>query len=412
MIATWEIRHGDALKRLREMPDESVHCVVTSPPYFRQRDYALGDAGIGQESTLTEHIGNLVAVMREVRRVLRDDGVLFLNYGDAYVGNPGNGRGGGSALDGGAPHLSGSNKAGVDLAPKQLMGLPWRVAFALQDDGWWLRSAIVWHKPSPMPESVRDRPTSAYEMIFLLAKSGAPTYWTHKHRAGSRTKPVQEYEDGVPLWRGHDYFYDAEAIRQPAKGDWHGGRFHRNGHERHHHEWRTVPPEEQTSTANARNVWAFPSKGLAEPHYAAFPPELPRRCILAGTSEHGVCADCGAPWARVTEKSATGRVRERATGGVGLIHSRESHGLKASDHGTFQEGVVVTTTGWQPTCDHDANVTPAVVLDPFSGSGTTGLVALQQGRSYVGIELNPEYVEMSRRRIRKAAPPMFSKEAS
>ena len=284
------------------MPSGYVHCVVTSPPYWGQRDYALEDAGIGQESTLTEHIDNLVGVMREVRRVLRDDGTVWLELRRRLR----RGRGAHSleatatltprrvcpvgrftprrrALTPAASRKHAGYKA------KDLMGLPWRVAFALQDDGWWLRSAIVWHKPSPMPESVRDRPTSAYEMIFLLAK-----------------RPR--------------YFYDAEAIREPyAAASLTDKRDNADGHRRPRDyvgardNGGTNLGGNQHGGANARNVWTFPSKGLAEPHYAAFPPELPRRCILAGTSEHGVCAECGArriPWERVVDRSKDDSSRE------------------------------------------------------------------------------------------------------
>ena len=432
-MASWDIREGEASAELSAMPSGYVHCVVTSPPYWGQRDYGLGEwlggdpecdhahrqtetlsgldggtktndhshdawsggvcgrcgarqteTGIGQEPTLTEHIGNLVAVLREVRRVLRDDGTVWLNYGDAYTS------GGRATYRSGASENKGHEVQNDQERPdtpnglkaKDLMGLPWRVAFALQDDGWWLRSAIVWHKPSPMPESVRDRPTSAYEMIFLLAK-----------------RPR--------------YFYDAEAIRDFSGDGWHGKSEPARAPEMAERQGAAVDPKSQRSGANARNVWTFPSKGLAEPHYAAFPPELPRRCILAGTSEHGVCADCGAPWERVVDSSesphdgSTASAYAKGSNANRLALARQAARERGGEYVQRRE-----TVGWQSTCDHDADVIPATVLDPFSGSGTTGIVALQQGRSYVGIELNPEYVEMSRNRIRKAAPPMFSKEGS
>ena len=222
---------------------------------------------------------NIVAVMREVKRVLRDDGTCWLNLGDAYASGT-KGTGGNSPKQNSHPGSFSPEPIRIDmegLASKQLMGQPWRVAFALQDDGWILRSAIVWHKPNPMPESVRDRPTNAYEMVFLLAKSGK-------------------------------YFYDAEAVREKSAYDWqaHNTKY----------DYTTKPVAERNDDgkrptsgngtgANARNVWTIPTQGRPDAHFATYPDELPRRCILAGTSERGVCADCGAPWGRQTEKSVT-----------------------------------------------------------------------------------------------------------
>ena len=180
---TWDILQGDCIEVMRGMEAESVHCVVTSPPYWGLRSYGV-DGAYGLEPTLNEYIECMVEVFREVWRVLRKDGCLWLNLGDAYASNPSNGRGGGSTLGGGRPHLSGANRDGAGLKPKDLIGIPWRLAFALQADGWWLRSDNVWHKLNPMPESVTDRPTRAHEYVFLLTKSAK-------------------------------YFYDADAIREP-----------------------------------------------------------------------------------------------------------------------------------------------------------------------------------------------------
>ena len=254
------------------------------------RSYDLGDTGIGLESTLGEWVANIVAVMREVKRVLRDDGTAWINLGDAYasIGRSARkespGVGATQAMPkverevvwqaGGGHNFNWELPGGI--RPKNLMGQPWRVAFALQDDGWLLRSAIVWHKPNPMPESVRDRPTNAYEMLFLLAKQGK-------------------------------YFYDAEAIRE-AHDDKAGppsrlGTLKGTNHDRPEPEVRANinnpgKREYNPSGRNARNVWSIPTQGRPDAHFATYPDELPRRCILAGTSERGVCAACGAPWVR------------------------------------------------------------------------------------------------------------------
>ena len=403
------------------LPDKSVHMCVTSPPYWGLRDYGLGQwqggdaecgheretvksststmtggyangnssgsqqgwpngicghcgvvqqaAGIGLEATLGEWVANIVAVMREVKRVLRDDGTCWLNLGDAYSANRGY-----QVTDNkhiGVGNTGGMSTAATGLPAKNLMGQPWRVAFALQDEGWILRSAIVWHKPNPMPESVRDRPTNAYEMVFLFSKQGR-------------------------------YFYDAEAVREPA-GDWHGGRFHRNGgHPRHYQEWRTVPVEEQTTTANARNVWTIPTQGRSDAHFATFPDELPRRCILAGTSERGACADCGAPWVRVVEAKGGTIGRSWHDHKDDLKQGQRSGGMSLGDANDGNGVYERQTLGWQPTCGCNADTVPATVLDPFAGSGTTLAVAQSLGRKSVGTDLNPEYLEIARRYIGRA----------
>ena len=195
------IHVGDCLDVLASMPAESVHCCVTSPPYWGLRSYE-GDPGmIGLEPTFDEHLSRLVEVFREVRRVLRTDGTCWLNYGDAYAND---GKWGGSTGGKHAKGLHGQTGIGrqkvtTGLKPKDLMMMPARVALALQADGWWVRSKVIWHKKNPMPESCTDRPTSSYEEMFLLTKSGAPTFWTHRGRAGLRSKPDPDY-----VWSNRD----------------------------------------------------------------------------------------------------------------------------------------------------------------------------------------------------------------
>lgn len=298
--ATWQVIEGDALTVLRTLPDVSVRCCATSPPYWGLRDYGI-EGQLGLERTPEEYVEKLVRVFREVRRVLTKDGTLWLNLGDTFTSvRWGKGRGP-------APTNTGNKKAITQsrivpgLQPKQLIGIPWRVAFALQADGWWLRSDIIWAKPNPMPESVTDRPTKAHEYVFLLAKS-------------------------------ERYYYDAKAVKEPANP----------ANYRANPTLRAVAPgqtrqgkldarrgEVQCQTRNLRSVWTISTEAFSEAHFATFPKALVERCLIAGSSP-----------------------------------------------GDY-------------------------ILDPFAGAGTTGLVALRLGRSFIGIELNPQYAEMARRRIER-----------
>lgn len=300
----YKILTGDCLNRLRKIPSGVINTCVTSPPYFGLRDYGV-DGQIGLEATPEEFVAKMVEVFREVRRVLRDDGTLWLNLGDSYAGAgySNHKNTGGAQVDQGGKqrHLSGTG-----LKNKDLIGIPWRVAFALQADGWYLRQDIIWHKPNPMPESVRDRCTKAHEYIFLLSKSMR-------------------------------YYFDNGAIKEPATSNSIGAAasFKRVGSKRE----QTIPgqgygthrPEREyvayNETRNRRSVWTVATKPFSGAHFATFPPALIEPCILAGAPSEGI------------------------------------------------------------------------VLDPFNGAGTTGLVALRNQRNYIGCELNPEYVAMSEQRI-------------
>lgn len=305
------ILHGDATATLRELPRESVQCIVTSPPYYSQRSY-LSDSDplkpqeLGQKGS--EYIADLVAVFHEAKRVLRNDGTLWLNLGDVYE-------------DG------------------QLLGLPWMVARSLQQDGWLLRQDIVWHKPSPMPESVSDRCTRAHEFVFMFTKS-------------------------------RDYFYDAEAIKEGS--------------------------DSSPTGKNRRSVWKIASTPYAGAHFATMPTTLAELCIKAGTSEHGACTACGAPYGRQIEKRKITRSRPNR-----YVKRTGSKGTGNSCANTVA-GVETTTVGWKQGCSCVSWTDPCVVLDPFAGSGTTLAVAKSLGRTGWGIELNAEYVELARRRVSDA----------
>lgn len=285
---------GDCTEKMRELPEQSVHCCVTSPPYFGLRDYGH-EGQIGLEATPGDYVQRIVEVFREVRRVLRDDGTVWLNLGDSYASG-GRGGGGSYMAERGDAAWSGRNNATGWRSPpeglkhKDLVGIPWRVAFALQDDGWYLRQDIIWHKPNPMPESVTDRCTKAHEYLFLLSKSPR-------------------------------YYYDAESVKEPA-GEWTGraGTFDRSGNAVADHvlpgqsaaqhrarsgnkERKPRPGPDGDSrnqkgsvpwegaTRNKRSVWTVSTRPYAGAHFATFPPALVEPCILAGCPRDGVVLD-------------------------------------------------------------------------------------------------------------------------
>jgi DNA modification methylase len=261
---TYQVIIGDCIEGMRTLPDQSVHTCVTSPPYFGLRDYGMAGQ-IGLEDTPDTFVARLVEVFREVRRVLRDDGTLWLNLGDTYARNPAKGQhkpgdsgkqayiydnGGGRA----------SSTANVDLPEKNLLGIPWRVAFALQADGWYLRQDIIWHKLNPMPESVTDRCTKAHEYVFMLSKSAR-------------------------------YFFDADAIKEPAVKGASGSTFHKGKTGVHQADRSSKNERIEDGTRNRRSVWTVASKPFKGAHFATFPPDLIEPCILAGSPVGGTVLD-------------------------------------------------------------------------------------------------------------------------
>ena len=368
---------GDALTRLKELSSEAVDCCITSPPYYGLRDYGV-EGQIGLEESPEAYVSKLVEVFREVRRVLKKEGTLWLNLGDSYASNwPCNRRnviGTGSLPNG--KRDARPPRTGAGLKDKDLIGIPWMVAFALRADGWYLRSDIIWHKTNCMPESVTDRPTKSHEYIFLLSKS-------------------------------QKYYYDGEAIKEPAapyrkcgKGaeycdenaDPKGGGFRGKGGLK---AWR---PDE--TGRNKRTVWTVATKPFAEAHFATFPEKLIEPCILAGTSERGVCPKCGKAWERQVGKqtiylSNAAKAGTTALAGKGHTSSqvRENHDIRLGPCTQTE------TIGWLPSCQCSCDPVPAVVLDPFFGAGTTGLVAKKLGRCFIGIELNEAYIGMAQKRI-------------
>jgi len=443
------VYQGHVLDVLRGLPAVSVQCVVTSPPYWGLRDYGIEpeiwdardgcehvwgneailstgrndgdrsrlDAGsyngggpdkyyvgkqeasqgkfcqqcgawrgtLGLEPTPELYVKHMVDVGREIRRVLRKDGTVWLNLGDSYAQSGGHnqtaeelkqqkakgwfgderGRYPSRATSSGRA----ANTAVSGLKPKDLIGIPWRVAFALQADGWWLRSDIIWSKPNPMPESVTDRPTKAHEYIFLLTKSDR-------------------------------YFYDADAVREPHADTQHTRSRYCYGPSKalKHSQNKDTNIEDddfaqyftkEDGKRNKRTVWTIATQPYPDAHFATFPRKLVEPCILAGTSEKGCCPECGSPWERVVEKPYMMLVEES----------------RIDRYGTGQAGVhrPDKTIGWRPTCTCNADdPIPCVVMDPFGGSGTVALVAEKHGRRWILIEKSREYCDMAVKRIKAA----------
>jgi DNA modification methylase len=356
------------------LASNSVQCVVTSPPYWGLRDYGV-KGQLGTEPTPDEYIVKLVSVFREVWRVLRDDGVLWLNLGDTYSGG---GRGGnGDTITGRGKNASQcSHYVPDNLKAKNLIGIPWRVALALQADGWYLRSDIIWHKPNPLPESVADRPTKAHEYVFLLAKQ-------------------------------ERYFYDAEAIKEISSGQTGSAvNFKRASKEdlcpgqsrtQHREERRAT---EDSGYRNRRSVWTIPSQPTKEAHFATYPEKLVEPCILAGTSEKGCCPRCGRAWVRVVEKNFI--PQSDIKNPDKLLRSSGKGMDETNGWAGFRRGSVdANTTGWRPACTCNAgDPIPCLVHDPFSGSGTTARVAIRFNRRFVGTELKFQYIsEISTKRL-------------
>lgn len=377
---------GDCLAELKKMPDNFVNCCVTSPPYWGLRDYGTaqwkgGDPGcdhkvssggpsqlegasqrgrsdvyrgncpkcgavridnqIGLEKTPEEYVGKMVTIFREVRRVLRDDGTLWLNLGDSFASGKGTCYNPGGNTSSFNVHLKAANVHPLDrgnkstlaksgLKPKDLVGIPWRVAFALQADGWYLRQDIIWHKPNPMPESVTDRCTKAHEYIFLLAKSQKYYYDAEAIKEAARfredARPFGKRDSGEHGQSGKKYI--------PSHGKWSKEGKQSSGRRiidnvKHA---RAVGADHDSPfgcTRNKRSVWTVNTKPFPDAHFAVFPPDLIEPCILAGSPKGGI------------------------------------------------------------------------ILDPFMGSGTTAIVSLRHDRKYIGIELNPEYIKISNKRILK-----------
>lgn len=369
---------GDVRTSLRKISEESVQTCITSPPYWGLRDYGM-DFQIGLEQTPDEYVTEMVNVFREVWRVLRKDGTVWLNIGDSYASArdskaiPDSLRGGNGTAVEKTANRNPANLKSAGLKHKDLVGIPWRVAFALQADGWYLRQDIIWAKPNPMPESVTDRCTKSHEYVFLLTKS-------------------------------QKYYFDNEAIREPAqnwgtrdRSEMRGGtddpllkHYGLNGKE-----------DEENPLRNKRDVWTINTKPFKGAHFAVMPEALVEPSVLAGTPLGGCCSQCRTPYQRQME---LGEISERSTrvNTLNVIPGRDKPSRLQS---TNMETIPKKTIGWIQSCDcEESESQPSLVLDPFTGSGTVGVVAMNNNCNFIGIELNPEYAKIAEKRIYENNP--------
>ncbi len=361
---------GGVFDKIGEIQKNSVHTVITSPPYWRLRDY--GEKGqLGMEERPEEYVQNIADVFDKVWNVLHNSGTVWLNIGDTWYGGgkPGYEKENSKQTTnpGSIQRASKNHDIKSYLKPKDKCLIPHRVAIEMQKRGWYLRNTIVWKKPSPFPESVSDRPTKSHEYIFLFSKQKT-------------------------------YFYDQEAIKEPSSKNNHGERKIREG------KYITGSRRNDTNTGivtdkrNKRDVWEVPHHGFSDAHFAVFPVELIEPCVLAGSSKKGVCSECRAPYERIVEKEES-EWEKRKENGEPLRYGLD--GATKVGAGNFKNRSKINEH-WKKTCDCSSSETNrSVVLDPFSGAGTTGIAALKHGRRYIGIDLKKEYNEMAKKRIKE-----------
>ena len=393
--------HGHVLDVLREMPAESVNCVCTSPPYWSLRRYDCPDQSwgdwVGQhglEETPELYVEHTLMWLREVRRVLRKDGTCWVNLGDSMAG--GNSRYGTEETasekqrsNSGTMTFMGQRPSAIapGLKAKDCVLMPFRVALAAQAEGWWVRSVIIWAKPNPMPESVRDRPTDAHEYIFLLTKS--KTYWYDADAVRERAIGGNDHD-----LTGQGYAAPGQTPQAGNRAASHKGSYFDRGKTAEHQLGRasSEPRHDSPNGRNCRSVWTFSTEPFPDAHFAVFPRELPTRCIKAGCPEW-VCPKCGKARVRVTE-----RAKPVASGYAPGRDARDGKERFCSDTGGYS--AEFATLGWTD-CDCGAGFVGGVVLDPFAGSGTTCEVAYHLGRTAIGIDASAKYLDMAIERVKQ-----------
>lgn len=399
---------GDVRDVLVEMEDGSVDCVVTSPPYWSLRDYGM-ETQIGLEATVEEYVENLAGVFSQVFRVLAAHGTFWLNLGDAYTSGNRTRRApdtkGGKI--GSAREMAFRPETPVGLEPKDLIGLPWRVAFALQADGWRLRSENIWEKPNAMPESVTDRPSRTHEQVFMFTK-GQRYYYDRSAVLEAFAEPARPLPgspgDPLPGMDGEGpRGADGRRVMTRTVGDASHENHKKFGHEEGRQRWPNADGR------NMRTVWRIPTQPLHDAHFAVFPEDLVERCVKAGCAEW-VCVTCGKPRERVVERVGGPQGDHVAAAAASDVQTSDSAvretgrssraaGSALSDRYREHGYATLVTTGWTD-CGH-ADFRPGVVLDPFLGSGTTAIVARRLGRSCVGVELSEEYARLALRRTQQ-----------
>jgi DNA modification methylase len=404
------IINSDALSFLKTMGDEIVHCAITSPPYFGLRDYKV-DGQIGLEKTPEEYVRKMVEIFHELKRVLRSDGTFWLNIGDSYAGS-GKGPTGHNGI-GNQKERQGfvdpviSTPTGYKA--KDLYGIPWMLAFALRTDGWYLRADLPWIKRNSMPSSVTDRPASSIEHVFLFSKSrkyyydhiatmqpSSESYNKDKRPRGVIRQKVNEntkYDRDNPQYKKQDNVgnntYTGFNARYENSGT--GLRFMRDS-DFFFRTWQGLLHNEDGEPM----ALVVNPRGYKGAHFACFPIQLVEPMILAGTSEKGVCPECGNPWVRNVNKEREWTRRDTGT------TNKDAH---LQPQGPARSGnsrcgnITVETTGWQPTCTHNLPPIPTLILDPFAGSSATGVACKWHNRNYLGIELNPDYCKLGNQRI-------------
>ena len=441
---TFEVHQGDAFEVVRELRRKGtiVNMVCTSPPYWGLRDYKV-EGQIGLEKTLAEYVHKMVRLFRLIKEILSEDGTVWLNLGDKYnSSNTHTGKA--DKVDWGIQRVldAKGNAPGTtkELKPKDLCGIPWRVALALQDDGWYLRQDIIWNKPNCMPEAVDDRCTKAHEYIFLLSKNKDYFYdmdairepydelsmSRYKYPFGG-DKNKQLLKDGIRkpmIWMRE---YKGKAIKDYSSA---------KAQDPSDTKRRILESMNEGVGRNKRSVWTVHAAPFKGAHFATYPPKLIEPCILAGTSEFGHCPKCHKGWVRVVDKSQ--QDYSKAVFPFKQADKSKFFGPRA-DSGKNLPARKITYGGWRPSCecfgklkkrfigevptyDEEGNVNgsrliyetvfksrdgtmppkvPGVVLDMFAGSFTTGIMAYKHKRSAIMIELNPEYIEIGKKRLRK-----------
>lgn len=432
-----QILNIDALEGLKTLPDESVNCIITSPPYWGLRDYGV-NGQVGLEDTPESYIKNMVLIFREAKRVLSKDGTCWINIGDTYWG--GKGTSGSSSKEtqnkrynksksitpgtsqvGGKGQTRPQDKKHTSIKPKDLVGIPWMLAFALREDGWYLRQDIIWQKPNCMPESVNDRCTKNHEYIFLLSKSRKYYFdqeailqeaSPHTHARVSKDAMKKSKIDDVVRQKGSLSPQSGERKKRTPRPniDNKGGNQGTGGIPITRKNQPTGSGNKNNPSfdaalinvvtkVNKRSVWSVPTKGVKEAHFATYPENLIKDCVLAGCPEN-VCSSCGAPVKRIVEKKRIRR--DELPKDDPRYRPARYEGSYSEINGKSDAGYSETKTlGWEKSCDCNEDLVPGVVYDPFMGSGTTAIVARKLNRNFIGTELNSDYIKIANNRLDK-----------